>query len=104
MVILSKAAIPVTSFCPITHVCISFMIYYRLELLNKARKEGIPTVPVPCSINHLAVDSCFRRKGIGKILLNTAEKDALRHGCSVSSDFSMIYSFRTVQINVAYYE
>lgn len=52
-----------------------------LELLNKARKEGIPTGT--CSINHLAVDSCFRRKGIGKILLNTAEKDALRHGCSV---------------------
>lgn len=100
--ILSKAAIHVTSFCPITHVCISFMIYYRLELLNKSRKEGIPTGT--CSINHLAVDSCFRRKGIGKILLNTAEKDALRHGCSVSSDFSMIYSFRTVQINVAYYE
>lgn len=102
MVILSKAAIHVTSFCPITHVCISFMIYYRLELLNKARKEGIPTGT--CSVNHLAVDPCFRRKGIGKILLNTAEKDALRHGCSVSSDFSIIYSLRTMQINVAYCE
>lgn len=52
-----------------------------LELLNKATKEDIAIGT--CSINHLAVDSCFRRKGIGKILLNTAEKDALRHGCSV---------------------
>lgn len=52
-----------------------------LELLNKATKEDIAIGT--CSINHLAVDSCFRRKGIGKILLSTAEKDALRHGCSV---------------------
>lgn len=85
----SKAAIDVTSFCPVTHVCICFMIYFRLELLNKATKEDIAIGT--CSINHLAVDSCFRRKGIGKILLSTAEKDALRHGCSVSSDFIMMY-------------
>lgn len=68
------------------------MIYFRLELLNKATKEDIPTGT--CSINHIAIDSCFRRKGIGKILLNTAERDAIRHGCSVRSDFQscMVYA------------
>lgn len=54
-----------------------------LELLNKATQEDIPIGT--CSISHLAVDSSFRRKGIGQILLNTAERDALRNGCRVMS-------------------
>lgn len=94
MVILSKVVIYVILFCFIIYVCIFFIIYYRFELLNKVRKEGI--FKGMCLINYLVVDFCFRMKGIGKILLNIVEKDVLRYGCLVSLDFLMIYSFRIV--------
>nr|XP_022294495.1 uncharacterized protein LOC111104704 isoform X1 [Crassostrea virginica] len=52
-----------------------------LQLLENASKDEVP--PESCFLNYLSVDAKFRRKGIGKMLLNTAETDAIEKGCPV---------------------
>lgn len=37
-----------------------------------------------CCVDHIGVNSEFRGKGIGKVLLDMAEIDAKRKGCKVS--------------------
>ena len=43
--------------------------------------EEVP--PGKCYLNHIAVDEGFRGKGIGKVLLDKAEKEARVKGCKV---------------------
>ena len=36
-----------------------------------------------CYVDHIAVDSSFRGKGVGKILLDVADAEARKRGCRV---------------------
>ena len=58
------------------------IFFFRLQLLQNASKDEVP--PESCFLHYLSVDAKFRRKGIGKMLLNTAETDAIEKGCPVN--------------------
>lgn len=61
---------------------VEILFFFRLQLLQNASKDEVP--PENCFLHYLSVDAKFRRKGIGKMLLNTAETDAKEKGCPVS--------------------
>ena len=42
-------------------------------------------------MNHIAVEKEFRGKGIGKVLMDTIEKDAREKNCQVSKILEDIY-------------
>lgn len=50
-----------------------------LALLNLATSSEVPAGK--CYVDHICVDSRFRGKGIGKVLLDMAEVDAKKRGC-----------------------
>uniref|UniRef100_A0A8W8JDV4 N-acetyltransferase domain-containing protein n=1 Tax=Magallana gigas TaxID=29159 RepID=A0A8W8JDV4_MAGGI len=52
-----------------------------LALLNLATSSEVPAGK--CYVDHICVDSRFRGKGIGKVLLDMAEVDAKKRGCKV---------------------
>lgn len=59
----------------------NFFCEFRLALLNLATSSEVPAGK--CYVDHICVDSRFRGKGIGKILLDMAEIDAKKRGCKV---------------------
>lgn len=54
---------------------------FRLVLLDLGTSTEVPAGK--CYVDHITVDSRFRGKGIGKILLDMAEIDAKKRGCKV---------------------
>ena len=45
--------------------------------------EGDSVPKRECYIDHICVDSAFRGKGIGKSLMETADNEARKRGCTV---------------------
>lgn len=54
---------------------------FRLALLDLGTSSEVPAGK--CYVDHICVDSRFRGKGIGKVLLDMAEIDAKKRGCKV---------------------
>ena len=74
--LLSRLAKVINEYCYITRLGCMAMCMHEEPKIHQ------------CYLDHIAVDSNYRGKGIGKIFLDIGDEEARKHHCSVSPSFS----------------
>ena len=69
------------------HILLPFCRLWKLSIVADVDEDEVDDGK--CYLDHICVDEKFRGKGIGKVLMETADNEARKHGCKVQCNIHL---------------